>query len=121
MMTEDKLQSECFQWMWNTYPNLRRSFWHVPNGGSRDAREGLKMKACGVIPGVHDLHFLHQGKFYTFELKVGRNTLSDDQKKFASKVEENGGHWFEIRDLESFKEKVIEIISQGFEAAKNIK
>lgn len=46
---EDNLQATCFQWFWNSFPDLRRTLWHVPNGGNRNAREGAKFKAMGVI------------------------------------------------------------------------
>lgn len=102
-MTEDQLQEKCFQWAWNTYPQTRRLLWAVPNGGSRHLYEAQKFKATGVIAGVHDLHLLWNHQFYTFELKVGTNTMSEAQILYARAIEQQGGVWYEIRNLETFK------------------
>lgn len=95
-MTEDKFQAICFQWAWNQHPLTRRCLWAVPNGGYRDAREGAKFKATGVLAGVHDLHMLWDSQFYTIELKVWPNGMSFDQVKFATIITAQGGRWFEV-------------------------
>ena len=118
-MTEDQLQAACWMWAWNKYPQTRRMLWAVPNGGDRDIVTAAKLMATGVLPGVHDLHLLWENQFYTFELKVGSNRLTVDrmvitpsgrekliygQKEWGAKMIEQGGRWFEIRELERFKE-----------------
>ena len=113
-MTEDQLQADCFKWGNNRLPiEDRKLLWAVPNGGSRKfeiiqgkrvSKEGMKLKATGVIPGVHDLHLFLRGKFFTFELKVNDNTLSDDQIEWGEKVKRNGGYVYApLYTLESFK------------------
>lgn len=102
-MTEDQLQAACFQWAWNNYPQTRRLLWAVPNGGSRDVREGLKLRACGVIPGVWDMHLFYHGKLTVFELKVGRNQQSPQQVAWGVLVATHGATCFEIRTLEEFQ------------------
>ena len=109
--SELQLQSDCFQWAWNTYPETRRCLWHVTNEMKPHPNESKKnfqrrisqAKAAGLVPGVSDLHFLWNGKLYVFELKVKRNGLTEDQKVFRDVVLMNGGAFFEIRDLETFK------------------
>jgi len=111
-MTEDQFQSQCWQWAWNTYPLVRRVFWAVPNGGDRDIKTATTLQATGVLSGVHDLHLLWDGQFYTFELKVGDNKMTTDtiittsrgaQRKRYGQVEwgeamaKQGGVWFEVR------------------------
>jgi hypothetical protein len=44
-------------------------YFHVPNGGNRDAREGARFREIGVKAGVPDLIFLAYQRFYLMELK----------------------------------------------------
>lgn len=38
-------------------------YWHTPNGGTRNAVEGTRLKATGVKAGIHDLFFLRPTQF----------------------------------------------------------
>ena len=67
--SEDALQQKCYTWFWNTYPHLRKLLFSVPNGGTRDTREAMKMKLTGLVSGVSDLIFLYNSKAYLIELK----------------------------------------------------
>lgn len=89
-MSEDKLQAEFFKWVWNTYPNLRKRMWSVPNGGYRNKLEALKLKATGMIAGVWDLHLFYQGQFHIIETKVGRGRLSSEQIEWKEVMESEG-------------------------------
>lgn len=124
-MTEDQLQSKCFIWAWNDLPETRRHLWAVPNGGDRDIKVAIKLQATGVLPGVHDLHFFWERMFYTFELKVGDNQLTEDrivitpsgrekiiygQLEWGQKMEAHGSKWFEIREFEKFKYELLKIV-----------
>lgn len=110
-MSEDQLQSKCYMWFHNSYPELRKTLFAVPNGGHRSKREANKFKATGVVRGVHDLLFLHKGKLYTLELKVDSNKLSPDQIEFWDAIEKQGGKCYEIRTLEYFKEIINDIVN----------
>jgi hypothetical protein len=112
-MNENKLQAKCFQWFWNNFPGLRRTLWAVPNGGKRDKREAMTLKATGVISGVHDLHFIYNNRFYTFELKVGNNKFSENQLKYMEAIENQGAMSFEIRNFDQFREIITKIIGNG--------
>lgn len=118
-MTEDQLQSKCWQWAWNTHPDTRRLLWAVPNGGDRDIMTAIKLQATGVVAGVHDLHFFWRGQLYTFELKVNGNELTQDrtivtkagqskvifgQQEWGAKIASQGGRWFKITEFEQFKQ-----------------
>lgn len=84
-MTEDKLQSKCFQWHWNTFPKERGRLFHV-NQKARNAIEGNRMKAMGVVPGVSDLIYLTpQGPVF-IEMKTEVGTQSPAQKEFQAIV-----------------------------------
>lgn len=110
-MSENQLQATIFQWAWNTYPQTRYCLWAVPNGGKRNKIEAQKLKATGTLAGVHDLHFIWKGIFYTFELKVGNNKLSSDQVKFKNAIESQGAKCFEIRTFIEFVKIFEKIIS----------
>ena len=58
---------------------------HIPNGGSRDKKEALKLKRMGVLPGVPDLHLPAARAGYNglyIEMKYADGRLSHDQKIF---------------------------------------
>jgi len=100
-MTEDKLQSKCFQWHWNTFPKERGRLFHV-NQKARNAIEGNRMKAMGVVPGVSDLIYLTpQGPVF-IEMKTESGTQSGDQVKFQQLVESFGFKYIICRNFESF-------------------
>lgn len=86
-MTEDKLQFLIAQ-------ELRKRgilFFHVPNGGYRNAREACKLVAMGVLSGVPDLILLlDNAKTIFIELKIGKNKRSEKQNKFHSQISKMG-------------------------------
>ncbi|MEN8123447.1 MAG: VRR-NUC domain-containing protein [Bacteroidota bacterium] len=108
--SEDRLQQECVMWFNNKYPELRGTLFSVPNGGTRNAREAMKMKQTGLYPGVSDLLFMHKGVTTCFELKTSVGKQSDNQKKWQKVIEEQHFKYFLIRELDLFKEIVNSII-----------
>lgn len=63
----------------------------VPNGESRSARTGAKLKAMGVRAGVADMVIVLPGGEACFlELKAAAGRLSDRQKVFRTLCELNG-------------------------------
>jgi hypothetical protein len=56
-------------------------YFHVPNGGDRNAFEAKRLKQSGVKAGVPDLVFLAHQRFYCLELKEpgGKGRLSPAQ------------------------------------------
>lgn len=55
---------------------------HIPNGGSRDAREASNLKVQGVLAGVYDLEIvLPRGKVIWIEMKARNGRVSLDQGK----------------------------------------
>lgn len=110
---EDRMQAECFQWLWNNYPETRYSFFHVPNESIGGARYGVIQKAKGVVPGVSDNFWFWKKCVYIFEFKVDGGSLSDNQKLFISKMKENGFDVEVIWSTEEFKKRVIEILNNS--------
>jgi hypothetical protein len=60
---------------------------HIPNGGSRNVREGAKLKRMGVLAGVPDLHLpAARGGYHSLyiEMKFGDGRISREQKEFMN-------------------------------------
>lgn len=134
MQSELQLQAQCFQWLWNTYPETRLLCWHVTNemkpnavqtgtknGGKPDyalestssfRRRIAQAKAAGLVPGVWDLHFLWKGTLHLIELKVGNNRLSNEQMAFARKTEDHGAVAHKpCYDISDFRELIMHIFN----------
>ena len=128
IISEDVLQAKCWEWAWNTYPQLRRKFWAVPNGGWRNAIEASKLKATGTLEGVWDMHCYVKKQFYIIEFKVGGNQLTVDrvvkgkkhfgQKEWGEIMEAEGAIKFVCRTEDEFKNVFNGIVSGLWLAAK---
>jgi hypothetical protein len=70
---------------------------------AKNATQGSILKAMGMVPGVSDLLWFHQGCLYCIELKTETGTQSAVQKKWQSAVEKQGAIYYVIRDLDSFQ------------------
>jgi hypothetical protein len=101
--SEAHLQSHCYQWTREAFPDTRDLFYAIPNGGSRRMIEAMQLKAQGVVPGVADMEFKWKGKCYLFEFKYKNGKQSEAQKKWQEKVENHGFDYFVINDDEAFK------------------
>lgn len=101
--SEDQLQAEIFQWHWNNIPKERGLLFHCQQK-ARNAIEGNRFKAIGVVAGVSDLIYLKPGgKPYLLELKTATGTQSDIQKDWQAQVEFAG---YEYRIIRSLKEAI---------------
>lgn len=98
-LPELQLQAKIFQHHWNYYPNERGLLFHV-NGKAKNAIEGNKFKALGVIPGVSDLVYLKPGgKPIFLELKTENGKQSEAQKKWQEIVTKAG---YDYRIVKTF-------------------
>lgn len=113
-MTEIQLQAKCYQWLHNTVPATRGLFFHVPNGGSRNAIEGMQLKASGVIAGIPDCLFVPKGKVYGFEFKTHTGHTSPQQDKIHATWTEQGIPVYIIRSPEQFYNAIAPLIEQYF-------
>lgn len=119
--SHDRLQQECFQFLWNNYPQIRRTFFHSPNEFPRQRgmtqREHTiilsQRKAIGVLSGVIDLVWYYKGVLYMFDIKLGKDSLSDAQKDFISAMVAQGGVFQEISSLDQFKSIVNSIMQEA--------
>ncbi len=122
--SESKLQSEMFLWAWNTYPQYRRMLFHI-NNKARNAVEGNKFKAMGVVRGPSDLALLAPGgRTIWIEVKVpeigelqaaefgiaprAEGKQSEEQEDFQRKAEAWGHTYVIVERMEEFQEVVKE-------------
>lgn len=105
--SEIQLQAQCFQYMWNHHPHTRRMFFHVPNGGSRNAIEGMQLKASGVIAGIPDCLWLTQGTVVAFEFKTSTGVVSEQQRRVHEAWQAAGYIVYVVRRFEEFQRIVL--------------
>ncbi len=105
-LTEDQIQSTCFQWHWNEYPNERKRLFHV-NQKAKNKIEGNRMKAMGVVPGISDLIYLSKYGTIFIEMKTETGSQSDEQKEFEQIVTYLGYKYLICRSLEQFKQIIL--------------
>ncbi len=113
--SEDKIQADCYQWFHNSFPALRGLLFAIPNGGSRDIREAMKLKATGVVKGIADICFAigsrsEAGQWYNalyIEMKKPGGKLSDDQIKIHDLFQKHGNAVAVCRDLPHFREIIL--------------
>lgn len=110
-MTESQMQSECFIWFWNTYPDQRRMLLHVDNN-SFNAIEGNRKKAMGVVKGVSDFILILPGMVMFIELKLPTGRQSDEQIDFQKKVVGRSHPYTIIRSVNQFKELIWQVIGK---------
>ena len=111
-MSESTLQSKCFLWAHNTFPELRGLLFSVPNGGTRNIREAMTLKATGLIAGIPDMLCVYRG-LTAFEFKTPTGVLSPAQKKIHEKWRSAGIPVHVVRTEEQFKDLIFGIIN-GF-------
>ena len=95
MRSEDTEQINVVSWAnWNMnrYPELK---WlhHVPNGGSRNKQEAVKLKQMGVKAGVSDLCLPYpKGLYYGLyiEMKTPSGRASDAQRWWMMELTKQG-------------------------------
>lgn len=100
-MSEEQLQGLIFQHHWNNFPAERGRLFHV-NQKARNAIEGNRLKAIGVVPGISDLVYLLPGTVAWLELKTETGIQSTEQRRFETLVTSLGMRYQIIRSLEAF-------------------
>lgn len=100
--SEIQIQSEAFQKAWNLYPATRYLIFAVPNGGQRNAIEGMQLKASGTVSGVPDIVMHWKGLAYGFEFKTETGTLSPAQIKVHEIWKKNETPVYVVRTADDF-------------------
>lgn len=91
-MLEKNLQSKCIEYL------KKNNIYYLNKYG-----DGRSSK------GAPDLFVCLNGKFIVFELKVGKNGLSDAQKIQKKRIEQSGGLHFTPYTLDEFIKTVEEL------------
>lgn len=79
-VTEDFIQAEFVLRCNRELPQTRKLLFSVPNGGTRNKLEAMKMVSTGMVAGVPDMLLVWDGKVYAFEFKTPTGTLQPVQK-----------------------------------------
>jgi len=107
MLPEEIEQCKLFDWI-RTIPELEGNAFHIANERKTHPMRGLLLKRMGVLSGVSDIFVaIPKGGFHGLflELKAGNNKLSEHQRLFLDKMNQNG---------------YLAICCTGYEAAKAI-
>lgn len=88
-------QVKFIQYVRVFHPDLDGLYWATPNGGKRDVKEAVRLKAEGVRRGVPDIQFAipsgtKYGLFLEFKRPDGKGVVSKEQKFVMGKLEANG-------------------------------
>jgi len=118
---EDDLQVAVMTWLKLQHPGVLA--FHVPNGGQRNAREGARLKAQGVMPGVADILIFSWAMTYwpqqkwmnnyglALELKIKPNKQSDAQKTFENAIKCVGWQYEVAYDFDEAKKIISDYLA----------
>lgn len=98
-MSEIMLQKDCKKIFDMAFP--KAMLIHHQNNAS-DRGQGAKNKSLGVRKGMPDFQVLHNGRTFFIEMKVGKGSLSADQKEMIHTLEGMGFITFTCYSLEHF-------------------
>lgn len=107
--SEDKIQSDCYVWFHNTYPNLRGLLCYNLNN-SKNRIDGARNKAKGLIAGRSDMVLYYQSNAFMIEFKTSDGLQSVGQKKWEALVTSQGFQYHIIRSLEEFKSLILMLL-----------
>jgi len=102
MKSENKIQSDCVKWIWNSYPQTRGLFFEI-NNNPKNAIDGARRKAAGMIAGVADTCFLWDGKAYFIEFKAGQGRQRGEQFDWEITILKAGFDYYIIKTLNEFQ------------------
>ena len=108
---EERIQQECFQWHWNTYPKLRGLLCYNLNN-SRNEVDGARNKRLGLIAGRADMTYYFWGRAYFIEMKTPTGSQSPEQKEWEQTVIAFGFEYVVVRSLAEFQ-NVVEAIHEA--------
>lgn len=80
-------QVRLVNWFRDNFPEPDYIIFAVPNGGTRGAREAVRLKQEGVKAGVSDIIILTHGKVIFLEMKKVNTKASPKQKEFHKNLE----------------------------------
>lgn len=102
-MTEARIQQECFQWLWNNYPNLRKRLFMVHNT-PKNAIDGARLRGMGMVAGVSDLIFLRDNlPPLCIEMKDDSGRQTPAQIEWQKIATACGCEYVVVRSLDEFQ------------------
>lgn len=99
---EENLQIVCVRWFKLQYASKGYLIHHSPNGGKRNAREGARFKAMGVLAGYPDLTIIAKNKVFFVEMKSDKGKLTENQSNVHDVLRNNGFFVFVVNSLDGF-------------------
>ena len=111
--SEAQLQSVCFMYHWNTFPEFR-GLLHANQNNSMNQIQGSHRKAIGVVAGRPDMEYNFAGETHFFEFKSRAGRMSKKQVRVGDALINQGFDVHVIRDFDTF----VYLITRIHEAAK---
>jgi hypothetical protein len=111
-MSEHLEQVRFVSWLRKNYPEHK--VFAIPNGGKRGKMEAGRLKAEGVLAGVHDLH-IPSLKLWIEMKKDSKGRVSKEQREWGAYVESIGQHWFVGNGFDDAKNKFKSFLKEGLE------
>lgn len=108
-ISEDKLQSDCYRWFHNTYPDLRGLLCYNLNNSKNKIR-GMMDKGMGLQPGRSDLVFYYNSKAYMLEAKTDTGRQQPVQKVWEDRIKNAGFSYQIFRSKDEFISLIVAII-----------
>ena len=107
--SEDKIQSDCYVWFHNTYPNLRGLLCYNLNN-SKNKIDGARNKAKGLIAGRSDMVLYYNSNAFMIEFKTSDGSQSQGQKEWEALVRSQGFQYHIVRSFEEFKSLILMLL-----------
>ena len=109
IMSEDKLQSVCYLWFHEKYPEYRGLLCYNLNN-SQSKIQAMTDRSLGLQPGRSDLVFYYNAKAYMLEAKTETGTQEPNQKVWEAKIVKAGFTYQIFRSKEEFISLIVAII-----------
>jgi len=108
-ISEDKLQSDCYRWFHENYPDLRGLLCYNLNNSKNKIR-AMMDKGMGLQPGRSDLVFYFNSKAYMLEAKTEIGRQTPIQKVWEAKIIRAGFSYEIFRSKDEFISLILAII-----------
>jgi len=115
---EDFIQYKCAEYL----RSIGQPFFFVPNAGKRGAREGARLKAMGMLAGVHDIWLIFERNHVEpVEIKTDSGKLLASQVKFHAALAKMGSHHHIIQSSQAEEAVALLalIVAAGRQRAQN--
>ena len=70
----------------------------------------VTLKSIGLVKGVMDLEFYYKSVLHVFDIKIGNDSFTKEQKMYMSQIESQGGKGYIIKSFEKFQDIIKSIL-----------